>query len=193
MREQVRDGEDRIGRILADGHRHHGPILFGHHAVQGQGPGQPLVLADAAVVVGFELGDGAVLIERVLLEVEARGVAVGADQAKALAQGLFPPAGHKHGLALHDAKNRVGGEFAIRTFGETGLGQGPADVVDGFAFGLTGGEEGDVAVGELPHGCAIGFGRVSFPATLRFDGEGGFCLVFFGHDALGSFRGNKPS
>ena len=67
--------------------------------MEGQGDGHPLILADAAVVVGLEIGQLAVLIEGVGLQVQPGGVDVGRRQLNALVQGLFPDVGQHDGLA----------------------------------------------------------------------------------------------
>ena len=63
--QQVRDDQTGISLISTDVHRHVVAVLHGHHAVELQRDGDPLVLADAAVVMGLEIGQLALLIEGV--------------------------------------------------------------------------------------------------------------------------------
>ena len=63
----------------------------------------PLVLADAAVVVGLEIGQLGVFIEGVGLEVQPRRVGMGRADVRALGQGLAADHGEQDGLAAVDA------------------------------------------------------------------------------------------
>ena len=54
MGQQVGDDKLGVARLTADNHIHHFPALQGHNAVELQGDGDPLVLLDAAVVMGLE-------------------------------------------------------------------------------------------------------------------------------------------
>ena len=89
MDQQVGNAHHRIVVVLADDDVHQGAVLLGHHAVQRQGPGHPLVFLHAAVIMGVGVGDVVVLIEGVLLDVNAGGVDVGPDDVEAVFQGLF--------------------------------------------------------------------------------------------------------
>ena len=88
MDEQIGDTHHGIVLIFADDHVHHGAVLLGHHAVEGQGQRHPLILLDAAVVVGIEIGKIRILIEGVLLQVHPGAVDVGAHDVEALLQRL---------------------------------------------------------------------------------------------------------
>ena len=88
MGQQVRD--DKLGLlVLAQPYLHHGAVLLGHHAVKLQGDGDPLVLADAAVVMGLEKGQLTVLVQGVGLQVQAGGVDMGGHDLGALFQALL--------------------------------------------------------------------------------------------------------
>ncbi len=69
--------------VLADGELHVRAVGLEDHPVDGQGPGQPLVFLDAAVVVGLQKGQVRVFIEGILLQVQAGRVDVGGHQAQA--------------------------------------------------------------------------------------------------------------
>ena len=95
MRKKVGDDERRIILIVADIYVNDFAVLLNDNAVDGKRYAEPLILADAAVVVGFEVCDLVALHERHLLEVEARGVDVrGADVRAGL-----------HRLSAHNRKN----------------------------------------------------------------------------------------
>ena len=83
--QQIRNGEHRLVHVFAQGYLYARAVLAHHHAVQGQGPGEPLVFADAAVIMRFGLADAGLLLQGVLLQIQARRVGVGANQAQALA------------------------------------------------------------------------------------------------------------
>ena len=97
--QKVRDDQPGLPLLLADADGDLGPVLPDDHAVEGQGDGHPLVLADAAVVVGFEIGQLAVLIEGVGLQVQPGGIDVGRRQLDALREGLLPDVGQHNRLA----------------------------------------------------------------------------------------------
>ena len=91
----------RVGSpgVAADVHLHAGAVLQRHHAPQLQGNGDPLVLADAAVVVSLEEGQLAVLIQGIGLQVQPGRVDVGGGDLGAIGQGLVPDVGQQDGLA----------------------------------------------------------------------------------------------
>ena len=97
--QKVVDGEQGVPRPVADGHPDHLAVFQGHHPVELQGDGHPLVLPQAAVVVGLQKGQIVRLIEGVLLQIQAGGVDVGGPDVHALLQAL--PAHHRQhdGLA----------------------------------------------------------------------------------------------
>ena len=98
VRQQIGDAEDGIALVLAERHRDGFSALFDDHAVQRQRHGQPLILLDAAVVVRVQIGEAVLLIEGILLDVDARGIDVRAEDVHALAH--RPPAHDKGDKAL---------------------------------------------------------------------------------------------
>ena len=109
MGQKVRDKEDRVVLLLADIDKDGLSRLFDHDAVDRQGKGHILVLLDAAVIVGVEICDPAVLVEGVLLDIQAGGVDVGAENVDALFKGLLADAEEDHGLVHPDAVDTVAG------------------------------------------------------------------------------------
>ncbi len=83
--QQVRDHQHGISLVLADGDIDHGAVLAVYHAVDGQGDGGPLVLLNAAVVVGLEVGNLRLLIERVGLYVQPGRIHMGGADVGAFA------------------------------------------------------------------------------------------------------------
>ena len=87
--QEVVHGEQGIPLPVAHGDPDHLAALEGHHAVELQGDGDPLVFSQAAVVVGLEEGQLIRLIQGILLQVQAGGVDMGRGDVHALVQ---PPA-----------------------------------------------------------------------------------------------------
>lgn len=138
MGQKVRDAEHRIVLGLADGHAHHFAVLLRDHAVQRQRPRDPLILLQPAVIVRVQIGQIAVLVERILLDVDARGVDVRAEYVHALLQqfaaqhkgekGLVHPvqidaragrerrAGLDRALEIHKAARLRRGHALLHTF-----------------------------------------------------------------------------
>ena len=89
MGQQVVDDELRILRLVADVDGQHRAVRERHHAVQLQRDRHPLILADAAVVVGLEIGHLRFLVQGTGLQVKAGRVGVGGGDVGALTQRLF--------------------------------------------------------------------------------------------------------
>ncbi len=85
MGQQV--GDDQLGlAALADADIHHGAVGQHHGAPQLQRNGDPLVLADTAVVMGLEVGQLAVLVQRIGLQIQTGGVDMGGGDLGTLRQ-----------------------------------------------------------------------------------------------------------
>mgnify|MGYP001861298056 CR=1 FL=1 len=63
--QQVGDAEHRVAGLVADAHLHLFPVLLHNDPVEGHGDGSPLVLLDAAVVVGLHQRQLALFVEGV--------------------------------------------------------------------------------------------------------------------------------
>ena len=109
MGEQIVHGKHRVARAGADGHLNGLAVLQGHHAVEFQGDGHPLILADAAIVVGLEKGQLAVLIKGAGLQIQPGRVDVGGGDVGALAQGRGADDRQHDGLAPVDPVDLVSG------------------------------------------------------------------------------------
>ena len=94
MGKQVGHAEHRVSRVVADVHLHHLAVGFGHDAVKRQRQRRPLVVLYAAVVVRVQKREIARLVQRVLLDVEARRVDVRAQDVHAF--------GHRRGAHVHE-------------------------------------------------------------------------------------------
>ena len=105
-----------------------------------QGNGHPLVLADAAVIVGFEERHLVLLIEGGGLQVQAGGVDVGGADVDALAEGLVPHHRQHDGLApVHPVELVAGLDGHATGEGLEPLGLGQTDGLgDGLPLGLGG-------------------------------------------------------
>ena len=133
--------DEQLGLVpLAQDHGDHLAVLEGHHAVDGQRDGHPLVLADAAVVVGLQVGQLVLLIEGSGLQVQPGAVHVGGGDVDALGQALLAddsqhqhlaPVVHVHLVSRLEAHAPLVGPEAL------GLGQ-PDPLLDAFPLGLAG-------------------------------------------------------
>ena len=83
MGKDVADTEDRILRILADADIHLGTVLLEDHSMDGKRECQPLVLLDAAIVMGVQVDHLVLLINRVGLGVQPGRIDMGAKDAHA--------------------------------------------------------------------------------------------------------------
>lgn len=90
MGQQVVDDELRVFGVRADLDIDLASVRADDLAVQLQRDRDPLVLADAAVVVRLDVGQLRILIEGVGLEVQTRRVGMGRADVRALGKRLFP-------------------------------------------------------------------------------------------------------
>ena len=67
MGQKIGNVEHRIGGILTQNHVHRGAVLTDHGAVEGKRDGCPLILFDAAVVMGLEHGKTGIAVQGILL------------------------------------------------------------------------------------------------------------------------------
>ena len=74
MRQQVGHAEHRVALVLADADGHRRTVPADDHAVQRKRQGRPLVFFDPAVIVGVEIREIMILIQRVRLEIQPRGI-----------------------------------------------------------------------------------------------------------------------
>ena len=97
--QQVGDHQDGIVLILADGDGNLAAVLLADHTVNGQRHAGPLVLLDATIVMGLEIGDLAVLIQGLGLQVHAGRIHMGSADVCALGQRLGAHNGNHKALA----------------------------------------------------------------------------------------------
>ena len=114
VRQEIGDDELRVALVLADVHGDGRAVALDDDTVEGQRDGGPLVLLDAAVVVGLEEREFLLLIERVRFEVEPRGVDVGRGDVQALGEGLFAEHRQDDALVPVDAVDAVAGFVGLR-------------------------------------------------------------------------------
>ena len=76
MDEKVGDAENRVSWVLANAYIYDATVFKCKNAMNCQRNGDPLVLLDAAVVVGVKGSKFVALLKRILLDVQARGVDV---------------------------------------------------------------------------------------------------------------------
>ena len=154
MGQQVGDAEHGVILVLTHCKGHAGAISTGEHAVDGQRHGAPLVLADAAVIVGLEVAEVVCFVQRVRAQVQTGAVDVGDHQTEALLK-RFPAdgSGHHRLVLLHKVDLLAGGIglFRLKLF-VTGLQQQLFAGGGSFALGLGSVQEGFVAFGK---GCSL--------------------------------------
>ena len=83
MRQQVGDDEARLIRFSADADIHDSAVLEHGNAVQLEWDSYPLIFLYPAVIVRAEIAELVRLIHRVLLEVDARRIDMGAGNYRA--------------------------------------------------------------------------------------------------------------
>ena len=112
MGQQVGDDELGVLRLVADAHIdlfHLAVVAHADHAAQLERDRGPLVLFDAAVVVGLEERHAAVLIERHGADVHARRIQMRGGQAHALRERLFADHRERDALVAVDLVDLVAG------------------------------------------------------------------------------------
>ena len=108
---QIVDGKLGVTRVAAHRHRHHRTILQRHHAPQFQWDSHPLILADAAIIVGLEESQFAILIQRGGLQVQSGAINVGGYNGHALVQGGRADDGQvDRPASVHTVHLHAGGE-----------------------------------------------------------------------------------
>ena len=100
MDEQIGDCEYRLVFILSYDDLDLGPVFFDHDAVDSHRNGHPLVLLDAAVIMGVEVAEAVALIERILLDVDAGRIDMGAQNIHAAFDRLLTDMVEDQGLAV---------------------------------------------------------------------------------------------
>ena len=153
VREQIVDDELGVLGVVADLDVDFAAVAADDKAVQLERDGDPLVFADAAVVVRLEVGQLGILVEGIGLEVEPRRVGVGRADVRALGERLLADDHEHDGLAAVVVVELVaGGDGHARRVGLEALRLGEADGGDdAFAFGLRDVEEGLVLLAVVVH------------------------------------------
>ena len=96
MYQQIGNKEHRVVLVFPNVQFHCGPILFHDNPMKGKGDGHPLVLFHAAIVMGIQIGNPAVLIEGILLDIQPRGIYMCAQDIHSLCHGTLPNAEQCH-------------------------------------------------------------------------------------------------
>ena len=106
MHQQVGNYKYRVVVLLSDIYFHHRAVLLRNHSVKCKRDCNPLVFLDTAIVMGIQIGKLIVLIQRVLLDVDTRGIDVGAQYVHSCLERLLPNMEdcdcliHTHGIYL---------------------------------------------------------------------------------------------
>ena len=109
MRKQIGDSEYRIAVVVTDSDIYGCAVFFRNNAVESQRKSYPLIFLNSAVVVGIEHSHVVILIERILFQVDTRGVDVGSNDVHTIFQGFLTDLEHGKGFAHADRVNFVAG------------------------------------------------------------------------------------
>ena len=97
--QQVVDDKLGVRGLIAHMEFHRRAVCQRHHAVKLQRHRHPLILADAAVVMGLEIGHLRLFIEGTGLQVKAGGIGMGGGNVGTLGEGLAADDGQHDALA----------------------------------------------------------------------------------------------
>ena len=100
MYEEIRHAEDRVVCLLAKCDLDNCAVFLHDNTVECKRDRHPLVLFDAAVVVRVKIRQTVILIQRILLHIEAAGVNVCAEDVHAALHRLRPDV-EEHDCLLH--------------------------------------------------------------------------------------------
>ena len=109
MDQQVGHKKYRIIVIFSHAQYHCLPALFDDDAVNSQRDRGKLVFFDPSVVVGVQIGDAAVLIERILFDVEPGGIDMRTQNVHAAFKGLCADLEKDHGFVHPHAVDLISG------------------------------------------------------------------------------------
>ena len=107
MGQQILNDQPGIVLVAADADFHRLAALQRHHAVQLQRHGHPLIFADAAVIMGLQIGQLAVLVQRRGLQIQTGRIDVRAADLHAAFQTFAADDRQKHRLAAVDAVDLI--------------------------------------------------------------------------------------
>ena len=152
MGEEVGDDEFRVARLVAHADLDALDLALvadADNAAQLERNGSPLILFNAAVVMGLEKGHAVVLVERHSADVDARRIQMRGGQADALSEALLADHGEHDALVTVDAVDLVAGLEGIvaRPCAEALCLRHACDLLHGVALGLGLVEESLVALG----------------------------------------------
>ena len=89
MNQDICNGEYRILVVLSDVDHFSASVLLDDDAVNGQRNSHPLILFDAAVIVGIQIGKTIFFVKRILLQIETRGIDMRTQNIHAMFQRFF--------------------------------------------------------------------------------------------------------
>jgi hypothetical protein len=98
MNQKVRYKEYRIIFIFPYVHLYRSAVLLYDHSVKGKRNRHPLIFLYAAVIMGIQIGKASVLIKRLLLYIQSRGINMRSENVHSLAHGPLSDAEHGYGF-----------------------------------------------------------------------------------------------
>ena len=90
MYEKIRYKENRIVLILSYVEFDGRAVFFDDHTVKRKRDGDPLIFLDAAVIMRIKICYGAVLVQRIGLDIKPRGIYMGTEDVHAFRKRSFP-------------------------------------------------------------------------------------------------------
>ena len=118
MNQQVRDKEHRIVRIFPDIENSGRSVFSDNHTVNGQRQRDIKILLDTAVVMRIEISQPAVLVERILLHVETRGINVGSENIHTVLHRLLADFKENNGFVHPNGINFIARVQLLTAFDE---------------------------------------------------------------------------
>ena len=116
MRKKVADTEYRITILFADGNFYTFTILLNDYTVHGKRRGTPLVFADTAVIMRFEISHLMVFVYRIRFQIQTRRIDMRSVQAHACLQRRGTEGGHSQRFAAVNKVDLVTGFICLAFF-----------------------------------------------------------------------------
>ena len=116
MGQQIGYAENRVAGIFAHAYLHQLTVLFDDNAMHSQRHGHPLVFADTAVIMRFEISHLMVFVYRVRFQIKTRRIDMRSVQAHACLQRCSTEGGHSQRFAAVYEINLIAGFIFLAFF-----------------------------------------------------------------------------
>ena len=108
MGKKIGDHKFGVAFIIAYANGDAGAVFLINYAVKRKGNRRPLIFFDTAVIMGLEIAELLILIKRIGLEVEPRGIYMRGNDFGARGNALFAEGGKNKRFAVNIIKNLLG-------------------------------------------------------------------------------------